>query len=213
MSRVCVATSSSKAYFSLVTRLRAAGLPFSSVVPGAPDPGCDVVLTTREEAAAYGPRSMAFEDLDESPYVLKGQVLSRLDGGAETLLVGVDPGVRIGMAAFYGSARLEFATFESVDGLCGAVSSFAAKVPAAKSLVRVGSGDQAMAGRMALALAAVLPGTAIEMVDEAGTSSRGRMMRGVQGDQMAAARIAFRRGIPLEAGPRTRPTGPEAGRG
>jgi hypothetical protein len=33
------------------------------------------------------------------------------------------------------------------------------------------------------------------VVDEAGTSTRGMRMRGIQGDQMAAARIAFRRGV------------------
>ena len=204
MSRVCVATSRSRAYFSLVTRLRAAGVPFVSLVPGSRDSECSLVLTTREEAEVFGEKAVPIEELDENPYVLKGQVLSRLDGGAEILLVGVDPGTRIGMAAYYGNSRLEFGTFDSVQALCERAVRFIRGVPARRSLVRIGNGNLAQATRLAMLLLGALPGLAIEVVDEAGTSSRGARIKGVQGDQMAAARIAFRKGAPFDVGPRTR---------
>ncbi len=197
MNRICVATSRSRAYYSLVSRLRKAGLPFVSLVPGSSHLGCEVVLTTVEEAGQFGPLAMPIEELDENPSVLKGQVLSRLAGGEETLLIGVDPGTRIGMAVYYGEANLEFISFDSAEALCAGVASFVDRVPAKQSVVRVGNGNPALAMRLATSLADWVPKAAVEVVDESGTSSRAVRMRGVQGDQRAAAKIAFRKGDPF----------------
>ncbi len=195
-------TSQARVYYSLVSRLRKAGLPFVSLVPGASCDGCDLVLTTGPEASSFGRLAVLVEELDENPYVLRGQILSRLDGGRETLLIGVDPGRRIGMAVYYGDAKLEFGTFESADSLCSEVVAFVSKVPAKRSLVRIGNGNPNLAMSLASALADRLPGVTAEVVDEAGTSSRGLRMKGVQGDQRAAARIAFRKGIVFSREPR-----------
>jgi hypothetical protein len=46
-----------------------------------------------------------------------------------------------------------------------------------------------------------VPNVNIEMVDEAGTSSGGTR-RGIQGDQVAAAKIALRKGYALKQKPR-----------
>ena len=49
------------------------------------------------------------------------------------------------------------------------------------------------------------PDAVIEMVDESGTSVRRVRMRGIQGDQGAAAKIAFRKGeVVSPRSPRTR---------
>jgi hypothetical protein len=210
MGRLCVMTSQAKAYYSLVSRLRKAGLPFTSVVPGTRHPPCDLVLTTRAEAGSLGPGALPVELLDDDPFVFKGQVLSRLDGGRETLLIGVDPGRRIGMAAYYGSTNLEFNTFGSAQSLCARVAALAGGVPSKRSLVRIGNGNSALAVGLALSVAERVPNASIEVVDEAGTSARGVKMKGVQGDQRAAARIAFRKGVPFSAPPRSRASGGQA---
>jgi hypothetical protein len=198
-----VATSQARVYYSVVSRLMEAGLPFVSLVPGSPLPECDLVLTTEAEASLYGSRVLPVEELDEDAYIFKGQILSRLDGGEETMLVGIDPGTRIGLAAYYGEVKLEFGTFGSVESLCARVAAFVKRVPARKALIRVGNGDPALAMKLVASLAGEVPGAAIEVVDEAGTSVRGIRMRGVQGDQRAAARIAFRKGTVLGKGSRT----------
>jgi hypothetical protein len=200
-----VATSHSRAYFALVSRLRQTQFPFQSLVPGMGFSGCDIVLTTKEEASRYGSRAMEFESLDENPFVMKGQILSRMTGGSEILFFGVDPGTRIGMAAFYGESSLEFATFESVEDLCARVSSFVRNVPAKRSLIRIGNGNPALTTRLASALSEKVPAATLEIVNEEGTSTRIAGMKGLQGDQRAAAKIAFRKGVPfLPPGPRTR---------
>jgi len=120
------------------------------------------------------------------------------------MLVGVDPGTRIGMAAYYGETKLEFSTFGSAEALFAHVAAFVRRVPARRYLIRIGNGNPSLSMRLATSLADAVPEAAVELVDEAGTSARGVRMKRVQGDQMAAARIAFRKGLPLGQNPRTR---------
>jgi hypothetical protein len=204
LSRICVVTSKARAYYALVSRLRRAEIPFSSLVPGSKSEECDLVLTTREEAPPFGGRAVALEDLDENPGVFKGQLMSRL--GDDVVLVGIDPGKRTGLAVFYGRTRLAFNTFDSVGGLCSRMGTFAAGLPGARFVVRIGNGNRGMAAKLVEALARAVPAATIEVVDESGTSARTARLKGVQGDQGAAARIAFRRGeVVVSSGiPRTR---------
>lgn len=175
--------------------MRKAGLPFVSLVPDSGYPECDLVLTTCAEAKYYGSRAMWVEELDDNPFVLKGQILSRLMNAKETLLIGVDPGTRIGMAVYYGEVNLEFATFDSVESLCTGVVSFVKKVPTKRMIVRIGNGNPALAMKLTSALTDEALCATVEIVDEAGTSARSVRMKGVQGDQRAAAKIAFRKGV------------------
>jgi hypothetical protein len=189
-----VATSKARAYYSLVSRLRRAGLPFSSLLPDSDLHECELVLTTAEEAGRFGGKALALEDLDENPGVFKGQVVSRLMGERDVILVGVDPGKRTGLAVFYGQTRLAFNTFNSAGAVCSKVGAFARGVPASRILVRVGNGNRPMASRLVDGLRREVPRATIEVVDEAGTSARSSKMKGVQRDQVSAAKIAFRKG-------------------
>jgi len=193
LSRICVATSKARAYYSLVSRLRRAELPFSSVLPDSDFMECDLLLTTAEEARGLGGRALALEDLDENPGIFKGQIMSRLVGDQVTL-VGVDPGKRTGLAVFYGQIKLAFNTFDSASAVASRVAAFARGIPSGRLLVRVGNGNRAMAARLVDALRRAVPEATIEVVDESGTSTGSAKMKGVQRDQVAAAKIAFRKG-------------------
>ena len=200
VNRICVATSKARAYYTLVSRLRRAGLPFSSVLPDSDSRDCELVLTTAEEAGRFGARTLVLEELDDNPGVFKGQVVSRLDGESDMILVGVDPGKRTGLAVFYGQTRLAFNTFDSTAAVCSRVGAFARSVPSSRLLVRVGNGNRAMAERLIEALKREGPGATIEAVDESGTSSGGSTMKGLQRDQVSAAKIAFRKGEVVSQG-------------
>lgn len=193
MSRVCVATSKAGTYYVLVSRLKQAGLPFVSIFPDSNYEACEVVLTTAEEAGRFGEKALALEDLDENPGIFKGQVLSRLVSD-EVILVGVDPGKRTGLAVFYGRTNLAFGTFDSVGAVCSRVGAFARSMPSSRVLVKVGNGNKSMCASLADGLRKEVPRATIELVDESGTSASSSKMKGVQRDQAAAARIAFRRG-------------------
>lgn len=194
MNRVCVATAKARAYYTLVSRLRRAELPFSSILPDSDFGDCGLVLTTSEEARQFGDRALALEDLAENPGIFKGQVMSRLTGEGDVVLVGVDPGKRTGLAVFYGQTKLAFNTFVSVAAVCSRVGEFARGIPSSRLLVRVGNGNRSMANRLVDGLRNEVPGATIELVDESGTSTASSKMKGVQRDQVAAAKIAFRKG-------------------
>lgn len=164
-------------------------------MPTEVSPGFELVLTTSQEAKLLGDRALALETLSRDPAIFKGQVLSRLSNGSESLLVGIDPGARSGLAAYYGDEGLAFLTFDSVEELCSEVSDIVGKVGSRGATVRVGSGNPVLAGEIASLLSRVTPGARIEVVDEAGTSIRGRRPGPFKGDQGAAARIAFRKGV------------------
>lgn len=205
MNRICVATSKGRAYYVLVSLLRRAGLPFSSVLPDSDLEGCDLVLTTADEAKQFGDRALALEDLDENPGIFKGQVVSRLTGEGDVVLVGVDPGKRTGLAVFYGQTKLAFSTFDSSATVCSRVAAFERGIPSSRLLVRVGNGNRTMARRFVEELRKEVPAATIEVVDESGTSTGSPKMKGVQRDQAAAAKIAFRKGEVVSHGiPRSR---------
>lgn len=205
MDRICVVTSKARAYYALVSRLRRAGLPFSSVLPGSDCRDCELVLTTVDEAEQFGGAALALEDLDDNPGIFKGQVMSRLNGEGDTILVGVDPGKRTGLAVFYGRTKLAFNTFDSAAVVCSRVGNFARALPASHLLVRIGNGNRSMVTRFVDGFRKEVPGAIIEVVDESGTSTASAKMKGVQRDQVAAARIAFRKGEVVSHGtPRSR---------
>ncbi|MGD0477220.1 MAG: hypothetical protein ABSB29_03510 [Nitrososphaerales archaeon] len=205
MNRICVVTSKAATYYAIVSRMRKAGLPFTSVLPGADRGDCTLIITSAGEMGQFDGLALALEDLDENPGVFKGQLLSRLNEGDDMVLVGVDPGTRIGLAVFYGETNLEYSTFGSVVGLSLRVGVFVRGVPAKRFVIKVGNGNPVMAARLIESLKLEAPEAAIEMVDESGTSVRRVRMRGIQGDQGAAAKIAFRKGEVVSPGsPRTR---------
>src|SRR5207244_9811158 len=96
----------------ITTRLGMGSMHFRKVVPGETGiEDCDIVLTTRQEAGRFADEdAIAIEDLDENPLVMKAQVLARVDGAGRELVIGIDPGSRIGWAVFYGGAGLGFHT-------------------------------------------------------------------------------------------------------
>lgn len=194
MSRICVATSKARAYYTLVSRLRRAGLPFSSVLPDSNLDDCDLVLTTAGESDKFGPKALALENLDENPGVFKGQVVSRLGGEEDVILVGVDPGKRTGLAVFYGRTKLSFSTFDSAMTVCSRIRAFAKAMPESRVLVRIGNGNRHLAAKLVDGFWKEVPAAIVELVDESGTSVRTSGMKGVQRDQVSAAKIAFRKG-------------------
>ena len=198
----CVATDNSRAYYLIASRLRRARLNFRSVVPGeAADFGdCAVILTTRREAERFAEKSdgsaIAIEDLDENPLIMKAQLVARMDEGARELLLGIDPGSRIGLAVFYAGAGLGSHTFNSRMSLYKTMFGLVQRVPNSGCIVKIGNGSRELATKLASDIRQALPGVTIEIVNEAGTSTRSVRFRSLPRDQSAAARIAFRKGAP-----------------
>jgi hypothetical protein len=198
MRIIKVATDDGNAYYDIVSRLKRTRLRFSSVSPGqAVDSAKDLVITSKREAQAFGGNAVAIEDLNEDSLVMEGQLLSRLiDESRRNLVVGIDPGVRIGLAVFYGGSELGALTANSVEKTVDLLAMVAKEVPHSTLMVKVGSGEPRSSLRLARSLRERLPPSAsIEIVDESGTSTGKRGATGVARDQRAAARIAYRKGV------------------
>ncbi len=194
MNQICVVTSKAATYYAIVSRMKKAGLPFSSVLPSADRGDCILIVTSAEEMGQFDGLTLALENLDENPGVFKGQLLSRLNEGSDVVLIGVDPGRRIGLAVFYGETSLEYSTFGSAARLSLRVGAFVHGISAKRFVIRIGNGNLAMAAKLIESLRLEAPDAVIEIVDESGTSVRRVRARGIQGDQGAAAKIVFRKG-------------------
>ncbi|MDG6973836.1 MAG: hypothetical protein JRM95_03285, partial [Nitrososphaerota archaeon] len=93
---------------------------------------------------------------------------------------------------------------EFLSKLCSKVKAFAKGIPGNGVLVRVGDGDRLLARKLVEELAREVPEATIELVDESGTSVGGSKTHGMQRDEVAAARIAFRKGKVVSPGTRSR---------
>jgi hypothetical protein len=201
MRIIKVATDDGNAYYSIVSRLKRTHLRFSSVPPGQSiDSARDLALTSKREVAAFKGDVVAIEDLNEDPLVMEGQLLSRLlEESRRTLLIGIDPGSRIGLVIFYGGRELGALTTISAEKLVDLVTTVVRDVPHSSLSIKIGGGEPKSSTRLARLLRRELsPSASIEIVDESGTSGGKRGAIGATRDQRAAARIAFRKGIQFQ---------------
>jgi hypothetical protein len=197
MRIIKVATDDGNAYYDIVSRLKRTHLRFSSISSGQPiDSAQDLVITSKRELSAFGRNAAAVEDLNEDPLIMEGQLLSRmLDESRRKLLIGIDPGARIGLAMFYGGRELGALTMDSAEKLVDMLVVLVKEVPYSSLEVKVGNGAPRVSLQLARLLRARLPESAsIEIVDESGTSAGRRGAIGAKRDQRAAARIALRKG-------------------
>jgi hypothetical protein len=196
LSVIMVATDDGNAYYQIVSRLKRTHLRFSSPMSGsARGEPQGLVVTSRAEVQAFGAGAVAIEDLSDDPMIMEGQLLSRLtDESNRDLVVGVDPGRRIGVALFYAGRELGALSMTSTEKTVELLVQLVKEVPHSSVSVKVGAGDPDSSRRLAVALRERLPTSAsLEIVDESGTSGR-RGGAGDKKDQRAAARIAFRKG-------------------
>jgi hypothetical protein len=209
MKGICVATDDSRAYYSVLSRLRNTDLRFTSVNPSdALKEQCDLIVTTRDESRMFtGRTTVAIEDLDRDPLIMKGQILSMLSSNSSNssnnnknrdILIGIDPGSRIGLAIYYGDRRLAALTFNSIDNLMRFIVRTVGAIPNSSVMIKIGDGSPRLSSAIAQRVAEEVSVARIEVVDEKGTSVSRSEDGGLKRDQNAAAKIALRKGILYE---------------
>lgn len=204
MKIICVATSDGRAYYSVISRLKRTHLRFISVTPEeALRQTNRLIITTRDEAGLFDGWAVPFEDLDPDPLIMEGQILARMRGEDRgTLLVGVDPGSRIGLAVYYNENELGSLTLNSVEALQRILANIMRVIPHSRAIIKVGNGAPRFSKLLLRVISERVPDATIETVDERGTSTSRLRARGLTRDQEAANKIAFRRGkrIKMAAG-------------
>lgn len=208
--RVGVATAQARPYYTFTGWLRRTGVCFDVLEPrGMPGYGGHIILTTRAEARAWPPRAgrcaLLFPDeLERGSAVALSLLLRRCGTFGDDLLVGIDPGQRLGLAASYAGREVEASLFTSVHALVSHVEALVRGIGPSSCTIRIGNGEMASAARIRRALASAgLQPLRIEMVDEMGTSPRSRNCnRRGKRDMLAARAIAGMgcgQGLPVAA--------------
>jgi hypothetical protein len=181
---IVVATADFELYHEVVDLLRDRGVAFTTIEPGDDLPDrASVVLTAPDDAG------IADEDVDrvvataDDARRAVDEALALLRGGEGRTVVGVDPGVRPGIAVLSGETVV--AAFQVP--LSDAVETIRREVDdAVDPLVRVGDGARLQSAR----LVNDFDDVTVELVDETGTTPYlGSGARGM-GDVLAAVNIA-----------------------
>jgi len=106
-----------------------------------------LVLTTRKEAPIDCEKPMLHEDIFENhPTVIRGLMIQKLSlGYEEELIIGVDPGQRMGLSIFYFGREIESSFISSIDELVLHIIEVLGGLRAKRKVVKIGNGNMKIA--------------------------------------------------------------------
>lgn len=142
---------------------------------------------------------MLHEDVfEQHPTVIRGLMIRKLGlgYGCEELLIGVDPGQRIGLSVFYWGREIESSVYTSVENLIIHVIHILGGLRAKHKIVKVGNGNMAVGRQISTLLNLKFCSSFdLEFVDEQRTSRKIKNFnqRGKR-DMLSAKYIAQREG-------------------
>jgi DNA-binding protein len=199
-----VATVRGRPYYNITCALRLMELQFDSLSPEeAAVSNAKVIITTQDEAGIVNKKGVVMIDteLEKYPAIAKAKILRSIMGERvvdDQLIIGIDPGSRIGISAIYLHHEIASAVVESSpQDAINHVAAMIGGIESRKKVVKIGDGNIAMAIEMARILKMRFKDSvSIEIVDEHGTSlpqNTDANRRGVR-DRSSARTIAFRSG-------------------
>lgn len=148
-ARIGVATAYGRPYYGFTKLLQDIGIGYDSILPDQIETYTgSLVLTTHREAPQNPAVAMLYEDmLDAHPTVLRGMILQKLDRGMGDgrLILGIDPGSRLGLSVYYLNQEIESSLHSSVDGLVSRIITILAGLRARRKIVKIGNGNMALA--------------------------------------------------------------------
>jgi hypothetical protein len=202
--KITVATLRGRPYYNITCALRLMELQFDSLSPEeAAVSNAKVIITTQDEADIVNKKGIVMIDteLEKYPAIAKAKILRSIMGERvldDQLIIGIDPGSRIGISAIYLHHEIASAVVESSpqDAIIH-VAAMLGGIESRKKVVKIGDGNIAMAIQIARTLKMKFKDSvSIEIVDEYGTSlpqNTDANRRGLR-DRSSARAIAFRSG-------------------
>ena len=138
------------------------------------------------------------EVFDKHPTVIRGMIYQKLelDFDQEDLVLGIDPGSRIGLSIFYYGKEIESSFHNSIDNLVSHVIMILAELRAKRKIVKIGNGNMTIAKQISTELNLKFCSSfELEFVDERSTSLKIKNynQRGKR-DMMSAKYITQREG-------------------
>ena len=129
--------------------MKSLNLKFDSILPEQiPTYEGNLILTTKKETPEFTTKTILHEDiLEKHPTIICGIIIQKLELCFEQddLVIGVDPGSRIGISIFFCGKEIENSLYNSVDDLVAHVINILAELGAKRKLVRIGNGNMDIA--------------------------------------------------------------------
>ena len=179
--------------------MKSLGLKYDSILPEEIDSYKGTfIFTTRKEAPESSQIPILKDEIfNKNPTIIKGLMLQKLGFNYnDELIVGIDPGNRMGLSIIFLGSEIERSFFTSVDNLIEHVITILAGLKAKRKIVRIGNGDLSKAQKIINLLnLRFCSHFELELVDESMTSLRIRRFnqRGKR-DMMSAKFITQREG-------------------
>jgi len=129
---------------------------------------------TSSEAQSDIKIHVLYEDiLDLEPTVIKGLIMQKLSIAyySDELLIGIDPGKRMGLSIYYYGREIENSLHTSVEDLISHLVKILAGLHAKKKIVKIGNGNMKLARKITTLLnLRYCSDFELEFVDESKTS-------------------------------------------
>lgn len=158
-----------------------------------------LVLTTNKESAKIPTNLILYDDeFDYDPTIVRGKIAEKLDSGMHnsSLIIGIDPGNRMGLSIFYYEKEIESSIYTSIEELVSHIVKVLVGLNAQRKIVKVGNGNMRIARQISNSLnLRFCSHFELEFVDERKTSVRVRNYnkRGER-DKISARYITQREG-------------------
>lgn len=197
---IAVATVSGKSYFKFVQVLKKLKINFDSVLPEEiTNSDRRLVLTTIDESSKIPTKLILLDnEFNYDPTIIKAKIIAKLQSGINdsSLIIGIDPGRRIGISVSYYEKEIESSFYTSVDSLVSHIVKVLVEINAQRKIVKVGNGNMQIAKNITNLLnLRFCSHFELEFVDEQNTSLKIRNYnkRGER-DKMSARYISQREG-------------------
>jgi len=157
--------------------LKSLNLSFDSILPKEIEfYSGHLVLTTQQESPKNCEKILLHEDvLEHHPTVLRGIMMQKLNLSfeEENLILGIDPGQRIGLSIFYYGVEIERSVHNSIEELVLHVIEILGGLRAKRKILKIGNGNMHIAKQIVKILnLKYCSSFELEFVDERKTSMK-----------------------------------------
>jgi hypothetical protein len=129
--------------------LKVLDLPFDSILPEEiPNYKGNLILTTQKESPPKCEKPILYEDVFDKHFtVIRGLMVQKLnlDYDEEDLIIGIDPGQRIGLSVFYFGKEIESSFHSSIEELVFHIIGILGNLRAKRKIVKIGNGNMSIA--------------------------------------------------------------------
>ena len=176
-NNIAVATVYGRSYFKFVKTLQYLKINYDSILPDEINQSDKrLILTTIRDIPNIDTTLVLYEEeFDADPTVIKGLIIQKLESGMHenSLVIGIDPGNRIGLSVFYHQKEIERSTYTSLDELISHIVKIFAGLKADRKIVKIGNGNMRIARQITNLLnLRFCSHFELEFVDERKTSLR-----------------------------------------